>query len=220
MLVVVSLLVGGLLVPLAKQTELRRVRDTEQALNEIKQALVGFALINGRLPCPDYDADPSATGYGEEDSPCPSAPTTEGFLPWKTLGVDPLDAWGIKRTQTSDPRIGEWRYRVDHNYVVATTFKSSAFETGGSAFANDLRVRDKSGGELTVSNERAIAIVYSGGKDLQPNQANATPPLDAIYTTDVIDDLDPSDPDHFDDVVIWLTRPVLVSKLVAAGKLP
>ncbi len=53
-LVVVALLIGGLLVPLSMQIEQQRIRDTQKTLEEIKEALVGFAIANGRLPRPAF----------------------------------------------------------------------------------------------------------------------------------------------------------------------
>src|SRR5574340_426127 len=85
-LVIVALLLGGLLVPLTAQVEQRRFRETQKALGEIREALLGFAVVNGRLPCPDTDA-PGTAGYGEENFPCTAPPVAEGYLPWKTLGV-------------------------------------------------------------------------------------------------------------------------------------
>ena len=54
---ILTLLLGSILVPLATQVEQRKVSDTRKALDEIREALIGFAIINGRLPCPDTDSD-------------------------------------------------------------------------------------------------------------------------------------------------------------------
>ncbi|WP_229415627.1 type II secretion system protein [Pseudoduganella armeniaca] len=51
-LVVVGLLIGGLITPLSTQLEQRRVADTRRALEEARDALTGFAIRNGYLPCP------------------------------------------------------------------------------------------------------------------------------------------------------------------------
>jgi len=218
-MLIIGLLVGGLLAPLAAQIEQRKLTETQKALQEIKEALVGFAVTNGRLPCPDYDTDPTAAGYGVEDISCSAVPATEGYLPWKTLGVSDLDGWGTKRIAATSPRIGDWRYRVDRNYVTTTGFKSFALMPAPpSPFLDDLRVQDRAGNDLAAAQERAIAIVFSAGKDTSANLANAL--FDQIYTSDTPDNLVPSDPGHFDDVVAWLSRPLIVNRMVAAGRLP
>src|SRR5665647_1087323 len=51
-LMIVGLLLGGMLVPLSAQMDQRNVSDTQKTLSEIKEAIVGFTLANGRLPCP------------------------------------------------------------------------------------------------------------------------------------------------------------------------
>ena len=206
---VIALLLGSILVPLGTQVEQRKISDSRKGLEEIREALIGFAIINGRLPCPDTDSDPAAAGYGLEEATCSADPVTEGYLPWKTLGVAEMDAWGLKRTAAASPRLGDWRYRVDRNF--ASTF------TLTTAFGADaLTVRDSSGTALTSSSERPVAIVFSAGANTTADGQNALAsfePTSGIYQADV-----PSP--TFDDIVIWISRPILFNRMVAAGKLP
>src|SRR5674476_71590 len=60
-LMIVGLLLGGMLVPLSAQMDQRNVSDTQKALSDIKEALIGYAIANGRFPCPA-----SATSNGVE----------------------------------------------------------------------------------------------------------------------------------------------------------
>lgn len=208
-LVVFALLLGSILVPLATQVEQRKISDTRKALEEIREALLGFAIINGRLPCPDTDDDPAAAGYGLEEANCSAAPVAEGYLPWKTLGVSERDAWGLQRTSPGSPRIGDWRYRVDRNFAVAFSLS-----TGFGADA--LTVRNSAGTALTSTTERPVAIFFSAGPNTTADGQNAPAsfePTNAIYQTDV-----PSA--AFDDLLTWLSRPILFNRMVAAGKLP
>ncbi|MDP1682612.1 MAG: type II secretion system protein, partial [Burkholderiales bacterium] len=105
-LIIVTLLLGGLLVPFATQVEQKRIAETQKAMEEIKEALMGFAVANGRLPCPDTTND----GLEEACASAPGSTSTEGNLPWATLGVANSDAWGNR-----------FRYRV------TTTFTRNAF---------------------------------------------------------------------------------------------
>ena len=127
-LVIVALLIGGMLVPLAAQRDLQNTSETQKQLLDIKDALLGFAAANGRLPCPDTDTDPTAAGYGLEEATCTASLTEEGYLPWKTLGVNPLDSWGSQRATSTSPRIGDWRYRVDRNFAQAFTISTGFFD--------------------------------------------------------------------------------------------
>ena len=189
-LVVLGLLLGGLLMPLATQVDIVRIKKTNDSLDKVQEALLGFAIINGnRLPCPDNSGD------GLEDNPCPS-PMVEGDLPWRTLGVGRYDAWGQA-----------FRYRPDDAYVAGIGFNPGT--TGG------LVVQDRSGTPLTAPDPNGPgAIVFSTGKNTAPDDRNATPPVDGTYTQDVYLE------GAFDDILIWISRNTLVSRLVAAGTWP
>jgi prepilin-type N-terminal cleavage/methylation domain-containing protein len=206
-LFILTILLGTLLVPLTTQVEQRKVSETRKALEEIREALIGFAVINGRLPCPDTDTNPAATGYGEEDPIC-NAPTAEGYLPWKTLGVAPMDAFGITRTSASSPRIGDWRYRVHRSFAIPFTLNTLTTTT------DNLAVRDSLGNLISGGAERPVAIVYSAGPNSTPDGQNAT--FEAATGTYQADVPSPT----FDDILIWISRPILINRMVAAGRLP
>ena len=103
---IIALLLGALLVPLATQYQLRKNKEAERDLREIKEALIGLAITNGRLPWPDGNFPPN----GVENVPASpvALPCTvcEGLLPWRTLGTVPTDPWG---------RI--YRYRVSSEFA-------------------------------------------------------------------------------------------------------
>lgn len=96
-LVVVGLLLTSVLSTVSSQLEARNVAETQSRLNQIKEALIGFAQANGRLPCPaDGTLPTGASGAGAEQfsgSACTSA-NNFGVVPWATLGVTETDVWG------------------------------------------------------------------------------------------------------------------------------
>lgn len=95
-LVIVTILIGGLAVPLAAQIKARRVAETNKTLEEARQAIIGYAMTHkavstGKpyLPCPDTNGD------GIEEARISGiCPSQVGFLPWATLGAGAQDAWG------------------------------------------------------------------------------------------------------------------------------
>ncbi len=91
-MVVIALLLGGLLVPLSAQVELRRTSDTQKYLDEIRETLIGFAVSNGRLPCPA-----TAVSAGVESPSGGGACTNNynGFVPAATLGLAVVDDQGF-----------------------------------------------------------------------------------------------------------------------------
>ena len=235
-MVIIALLLGGLLIPLSTQQEIERRKETAAQLNTIREALISHVLIYGRLPCPDYDNDPAAAGYGQADEPC-SAPTadaaSDGFLPWKTLGVTEHDAWGTPWQDAAAPRLGHWRYRVERDYTDNSTpgqltalFVNNSNDnvnactagTAPPAFPKDcIAVWNTAGQTLFALKERPIAVIYSvganGQADGQNNSYEANRGASPTYQADT-----PSV--DFDDQLIWLTRNTLVAPLVAVGKLP
>jgi hypothetical protein len=82
---------------------------------------------------------------------------------------------------------------------------------------NTLTVEDANGNALssTTPAQTPVAIVYSTGANLTPDGENNTPEAVPPYKYQggtVATD--------FDDIAIWITRPPLLSKMVAAGRLP
>ena len=212
-LFIVALLLGGLLPTVSSQIEQQRRNETQKQLTEIQQALQGFAIINGRLPCPTILTNPATAGYGEEAASCSLDLPAEGYLPWKTLGIIEIDAWGSKRSNTGDPWTGYWRYRVDRNFASAFTL-STGFGTCPGAANDCLAIQNNAGTPLTSTSERPIAIVFSTGRNLIADGQNTSfEATSGIYQSDV-----PSA--TFDDMLIWLSRPQLFNRMVTAGKLP
>jgi len=87
-LLVVGLLLGTILMPIATQYRIRETREAQKQIEEVRQALIGFAQSQRRLPCPDTDFD------GLEDGAVPDCGYTAGYLPYATIGLPPTDPWG------------------------------------------------------------------------------------------------------------------------------
>src|SRR5574340_847104 len=97
-LMIVGLLLGGLIVPLSAQMEQRRATETQKTLEETKEALTGYAVINGQLPCP---ADPGIP-TGSANAGVANCAFVTGVVPWATLGTTEPDGWGNRFTYRAD----------------------------------------------------------------------------------------------------------------------
>ena len=202
-LIIIGLLLGGLLMPLASQMHESRVAQSLARLNEAKEALIGFALVNQRLPCPDTDGD----GL-EQAAPCNNS---EGVLPWRSLGIGQFDAWQR-----------EIRYRGDNAFTTNTLIPDPANTTSG------LSVQNRTGAPLSEVNPNApAAILFSCGDNGLPdlgNDANGAINTDALCSNpgapDAIYIQDDYVKDVFDDILLVLSKSVLIYKLAAAGKWP
>ncbi len=97
-LVIVSILLGYTVALFPKQQELKRYREVDRKMDEVIAAIVGFAQVNGRLPCP---AIPNSAGV-EDGGGNVDCNNYGGFVPVNTLGISGslnadsllLDPWG------------------------------------------------------------------------------------------------------------------------------
>ncbi len=204
-LFIIALLGGSLLVPLGSRIEARDRQLTLERLRDIQHALSGFAIIHGRLPCASTEADPLSPRYGLEDAaPCSFA--SEGRLPWRTLGMPAHDAWGSPRRQQQDDWAGHWRYRVDPE------FATGPIDAATLPTAN-LQIRALDGSRITTSTSQAVAIVYSTGPNRSADGYNA-----AYSATSPVYQAGEAGA-GFDDLLVWIGRPLLVARLAQAGRL-
>ena len=89
-LVIIAILATAIGVPLATQLDQQRTVDTQKQQEIIKEAIYGFAMANGRLPCPATSA-----GGTEAQVSAGICTTDSGFVPGITLGLSGLDSRGF-----------------------------------------------------------------------------------------------------------------------------
>jgi prepilin-type N-terminal cleavage/methylation domain-containing protein len=202
-LAIVALLMAGLLPTLSSQMEQRRRSDTQNTLNEIKNALIGYAIVNGRLPCPAK----ATIATGSANAGVADCTVTTGVVPWATLGTSETDAWGRRFTYTA----------------------SSSFTTTTPPFTlasnGTLTVKIAAGGSTIASNIPAVFVSHGtnglGAYTPQGTQPSVSTDPDEIDnynvgTTFVSHDFTPT----YDDMVVWISPNILFNRMVTAGKLP
>ena len=242
---IVAFLLGGLIFTLSAQTEQRNFEETRRRLDQARELLLGFAIVNGRLPCPA-----TAVSLGDE-SPVGGGACTTGFAGWlpaRTIGYSQTDAGGYA--------IDVWGNRIRYAVTIATPFNTAAplvCRPGGAAPAtphfthkdnmkangidcqpNDLLVCKSATGitgtdcgpgtaNQIMTRSLVVAIIFSTGK----NGAGAGGGIDEAANLNG----DPIFVHHtpspvgaangeFDDQFTWITVGELYGKLIAAGVLP
>jgi type II secretory pathway pseudopilin PulG len=200
-LVILSLLIGGMILPLTAQREIHNLADTRKLLADISEALYGYAASHtagsGKpyLPCPDTDGD------GKENRPDKTCTSQEGTLPWADLGLGRLDAWN-----------NPIRYRV------SAAFSSS--ETGFSLkTVGDLRVCETSACTAVIAGSLP-AVLVSHGKNGALATTNADEQANIDGNSDFVQHTQTDGPAGFDDIVTWLPPTLLFQRMVNAGCLP
>ena len=229
---IVSIILGGLLTPLSSRLESENRKQTDTMLKEIRESLIGYAIINGHLPCPDCSDDTtgncSAAGIkandGIEDGVdsgtgvSPRAGNTfdscavdEGNLPWATLGVPEDDAWSNR-----------FHYRVTDSFADDTANCSTS--TSGISFcldsSGDINIDDEDGSSV-AQNVPAVVISYGDNyKDVGNPSSNSEKENQDDDTTFVQEDYRASGTKEFDDQLIWVSPDNLMYKMITAERLP
>jgi prepilin-type N-terminal cleavage/methylation domain-containing protein len=216
-LVILGLVLAGLFGPLSAQMEQRNYAQTQNILDASKESLLGYAMINGRLPCPA-----SAASNGIEDplggGVCNHA--YDGFLPAATLGLAPTDANGYAVDGWTNSAANRIRYAL-------TTANSQAFSTNINSLtlAPNLRVCASSAGitattcgsGVPVMASAAVAVLFSLGKNAASGVSNVDEAANADNNLTFVNHELTTD---FDDQLTWISYPLLAGRLVSAGKLP
>lgn len=249
-LAIVALLIGSMMLPLAAQDDVRRTQETQKTLNDARDALIGFAAANGRLPCPATAASngveaPNGGGVCTLFDAADVIPV--GFLPASTLGLTPTD----NQNRLIDGWGNPIRYAVTASNASAFTRVNGMSTTGMTTLAPDLIVcpTARSGGNdvqgagtaaancpagVTAMTGNAVAVVYSYGANVgragagtgTDERHNPNPEItSATLASDRVFINHVPAPagapnGQFDDLIIWLSPHILFNRMIAAGRLP
>ncbi len=209
-LIVIGLVLGGGLAPLSAQLESAARNNTENKLELITESLVGFAMVNGRLPCPDIDSD------GQENTRTVGGvqvcDTNNGKLPYQLLAIDDKDAWKQRFSYFVSPDFADIANDTSCNSVSSASFTLCT--------AGTLTLRDDT---AQIIASQIPALVISHGKNWALPTSGRSPREAANFASsgDKYDqDYSNTAGSEFDDLVAWVSPNILKHKMVAAGKLP
>jgi prepilin-type N-terminal cleavage/methylation domain-containing protein len=241
---IVALLLGGLMFTLSAQTDQRQFEESRRRLEQARELLIGFAITNGRLPCPA-----PSTGGDESPSGGGTCTSMSGWLPAKTIGYQhvnadghAIDAWTnpIRYVVSTGTPVNTASPRVCRPVNSATapvtphfTSKTNLKANGVDCKPSDLIVCKSATGitssacggssNQVMSAETVVAIVFSTGK----NGATGGTGLDEAANLNgdavfVYHAPTPTDAPNgeFDDLMIWISVGELYGRLITAGVLP
>lgn len=225
-MLVLTILAAGVLVPLTKRIEIQRYEETQKILEEAREALIGYAMshkdINGKpyLPCPDKmtAANPTSNfpndGIEDRVTTPGGCETQEGNFPWATLGVGRIDAWG-----------NQLRYRVIKDYsrsdqgfdnstkVSLATDQLQVCNPACTPTSNDsipvisaIIVSHGPNGWGALNSNGTVQAAPTGADEIENTNGDtkfiSRAPTPASATTT-----------EFDDIVVWLPTTLLVSRV-------
>jgi prepilin-type N-terminal cleavage/methylation domain-containing protein len=132
-LTIVTLLLSSLMYTLSAQVEQRNIEETRRRMEQARELIISFAIVNGRLPCPARFTSTASNSAGLESfctaaatsaaSTCAGTETTavqthgtcsnhfDGYVPGASLGALQTDGNGFA--------IDAWGNRI--RYVVTRT---------------------------------------------------------------------------------------------------
>ncbi len=218
---IIALLLGSILVPLQTQVEQKQISDTNKTLNDVRDALLGYVIAFGNLPCPDTNND-GIEDFNVGDTGWCSTITASiayGNLPWQTLGIASTDVWGNR-----------FRYVIREEYARRSPVATFTLAT---TVAN-VRVCQVSTCGVNTLTSSAVLSVLSYGKNgygatsaitgaANPAPTSADEIVNTTNTRDLVSRIMTpvgSGAGEFDDIVIWMPQYLLFNRMVTAGKLP
>lgn len=221
-LMIIALVLGGLLPTISGQIEQRRISETRKQLEEIKDALLGYAIANGHFPCPAKS--PSDGAENRSGGVCNQR---QGFIPWMELGVAKLDAWGriIRYSATPAYTNSVTEFKIGQARDITISTRDSTDALINLSNANDIPVvvmsHGKNGYGATLDNGASIANDSSNNPDEQTNSKTSGSGAGTNFVTrDQSTRTTTGTSGEFDDLVTWISPNTLFGKMVAAGKLP
>ena len=143
-MVIVGVLLSSLMYTLSAQTDQRNYEDTRRRLEQARDLILSYAIVNGRLPCPARSPSPTGIVAGAEvrdtaSGRCWDGTTYEDYYggtlavgpPVITGGLLPASTIGFQQVDTSGYAVDAWGNRI--RYAVA---KSIASGTCSGTFTN------------------------------------------------------------------------------------
>ena len=245
---ILGLVLGTMLAPLRAQLDAARIREAERMVGEIREALIGHAITRGALPCPDVVSDgidgvaPAVCAGAALNGVLPyqtlGVPRAD---PWgRYFGYRVTEEFSHRLLTGQPPAPGRFDLTDTGDITVLTRG-----DDPGTAGTIELKHQSVA----TALTRTAPALVYSfgpnglGGIGAASGRTLAPPPAGAADETenadadatfvsrvhsrgaDGCDDADessalPPPSCGFDDIVTWISTPVLMARLVEARVLP
>lgn len=208
-LVIVGLLLGGLLGSLGTMQARQREEKTQHQLEDIREALMVFAAVKRRLPCPADPATPdSVAGAGVERVPTAAGCTggVVGVLPWATLGLPQTDSWGRRFTYRVTAAFAHTAPAITLASVGDATIQNASLV---ATVVQAPVVFVSHGADAAGSRNTAGALAAAGANPLQQENSDG----DAVFVTD-------TPTGGYDDLVGWVPTTLLLGRMLQAGVLP
>lgn len=188
-LVILGFILGGVVGSLSTQRETQKRNETQKYLEEIRNAIMGYVQINGRLPCP---ASPTSQGR-----PVPTTGACTGnnsLIPYADLGIRGSIVGGVLNDAWQQPL----RYRV----TSVNTWSYVTTPIGFTPVVANFRICSSLpcvAASTTATD--VVFVLFSTGDPDSPSVNLGATNTDFLYTTPTV---------AADDLFVWASRSELV----------
>ncbi len=211
---IVGLLLGGLLGTYSTQIDLSRTAETKKTLETARDALIGFATANGRLPCPatatSNGVEVGTGGVAGVGGVCQVGTAAGGgqpglgFVPAATLALTPtdsqgylIDSWGsrIRYAVTNSIAPGCPTAGATPDFTTQGAIRNQLTDGCTTTPAPDLRICTSGvinagfstatcSGTSTTLTTSAVAVIFSVGKNGVPGGTGGAAGSDESFNLD------------------------------------
>ena len=242
-LVIVTLLVGGLAMPLSAQIQARRISETRKVMEEAREAISGYAMTHfcrcdynglgstGALTattcnigvCPNNNTSASFTTLQRHYLPCPD--TDFDGIENRTAGACDSAQGLFPSVQLGTANQDAWGNHL--HYSVTPEYANMRVGFGANPNPADKQICNANGcgaGTSVAINIPAVLVSYGpngwGARNVNTNQLAMPTSLDERENTN--NDTSyvsriPTDANapagEFDDLVVWFSTPTLIDRI-------
>jgi prepilin-type N-terminal cleavage/methylation domain-containing protein len=205
-LLIIGLFSGSLLVSLSAQRDIADLQAAQRQLDDSRESLLAFSLVNGRLPCP---ARPTLVSH-EAAAGVEDCALQHGVLPWRSLALPETDPWGNRLTYYASERFSAAIPAGSNaSFTLETLGNASIYDNNGKILASELPAVIICHGRLAAGAFTPEGLQISGAEGEESENSDA----DLSFVNH-------SPSPRFDDQLTWLPPNVLKARLVSAGRLP
>lgn len=210
-LLITGALLGTMLKPFGAQMIEQQRLETRLQLSHIREAVLGYAIANSRLPCPLTDST----------QPQGNCSVAHGNVPAAELGIDGsydqngflVDAWG------APIRYSVTQSDADGDALADFTLVHGMQTVGIQSLSPDFEVCDSAPTCAALRANQLPVVILSTGASSAPRSADERENTDGDNRF-IKRDLDQSGTDQFDDLLVWVSENALYTRMIQARVLP
>jgi prepilin-type N-terminal cleavage/methylation domain-containing protein len=220
-LVILGMLLGGLMIPLSSQREVSQRQATERQLQEIRNALIGFAQINNRLPCPAQINTNGVEARVLAGVNMGNCTFPNGVIPFMDIGIQGsiinqnlVDVWQqpilyrLTSVAGPNPPATAWVYAKSPIPLAPAVANRPDFQICNTSVSATLLACANA---ISTTATNVVAVVIATGENHGYADELENTDVDRVFVMH-------SATQNFDDVLIWISQPTLTYELSRAGQ--